>query len=179
MPVWKFTENGSSTLESLEDARLDLAVYAQQLEDLRTWFRAHDGVELEDLQAWLSAVALSEEDAGTILEAFYQSLDDAVTSLSAVATGYSDLGSFLYTLALDKNSLSAFLSASGYTLQDFKCYLSTGSSTVYSNIGVFLWASNGLVTDQNIGLCLMAVKEFSSPYAGTYQRVASVVRRLS
>ena len=90
---WEMFEASATT--ELEDASLDLAAYYQQRQDLASFLRAHDGVELHDLAAKLDAAGWSIEDLAAFLSAYYQEMEDLGMDLTAWGTRYDDLKSSL------------------------------------------------------------------------------------
>lgn len=165
---------------SVEDAVFTLDALYQSLEDagidLSTW-----GTDYKNLKSWLAAYILAtDSNATTDMATVATSYEYFKTLLSLVATGYKDLKTYLQVLGLSITCLPSLLNAVGYNLNDnINLYLAAASKTVYGDIRIFLWASNGLVTEHNMGLCLMATRGYRAAYAGTYQRVSSVVRRLT
>ena len=83
--------NGDSGEEvKLVDASLNLSAYYQGLDDLTAFLRAHDGVELHDLQALLAAFKMKEEDLSAWLGAYFESMTDFKSHLQTWGTGYKD-----------------------------------------------------------------------------------------
>jgi len=222
MPVWKFAGEETSQETALEAVRLELSAYGQSLEDLASWLRAHDGLELEDFASFFEASTISLEDLVSYLSAYYQSIEDAgfdlstwgtdykdaltwlaafiqtfedaktdfwaaateyvdlKSSLWVVATVYGDLKTCLETLALSLEYFTTGLDAAGYSAsKNLGMYLFVDSGTQKVDFGTYLWATNGLSVDKDCGLCLMVIREVISPYAGTYQRLSSVLRTVS
>lgn len=86
--------DSSGTVE-LEDIRLDLAAYYQKTEDLVSFLRAHDGIELHDIIARLEAADWEIEDFAAFLSAYFEEFQDAGMDLDAWGTHYDDFKSFL------------------------------------------------------------------------------------
>lgn len=122
----------------LEDASLDLAAYYRKSEDLASFLRAHDGIELHDLTARLEAADWSVEDLGAFLSAYYEELQDAGMDLSARGTHYDDLKSFL--------------AAHFQEIEDFKSSLETWA-TGYADHRTRLEAADWSTEDLTQWLC--------------------------
>lgn len=146
------TDLGEET--ALEDASLDLSAYYQTLENLGSWLRAHDGIELSDLANSLEAAGYSlgdlalylaaylqsledlgvdltaavdfREDLGQWLAAYYQAQeDDLPVNLHAVATNYEHLATMLQTLATGCLNLPMSFSVYGQSLTDLGATIQT------------------------------------------------------
>jgi hypothetical protein len=118
MPIWKFSssdEGGGQT--ALEDMSLNLSAYYQDLTDLGTFLRAHNGEEFEDLVMGLAAAGWTTEDLGSYLAAFLQSMEDMGLSLGTWGTDYQDMKTWLaayYQVLEGDQPLSLNVIATGY-----------------------------------------------------------------
>lgn len=135
----------------LEDASLDLAAYYRGMDDLGSFLRAHDGIELHDLLGKLEAAAWNIEDLAGFLSAYYEGMDDAGMDLDTWGTHYDDL--------------KAFLSAWFQHLEDMGIDLETWA-TGYANGKTFMWAA------------AFAFKDLQTWLAANAQALASLGARL-
>lgn len=179
MPIWKFQEEGGSGTETaLEDVSLDLRASYQSLDDILMWLMAHDGEEFEDLASILEAAAYELEDAGFDFSTMFQSLDDLQTILSAYHQDLEDLNTSLSTYAQELLDIPLLCACIKEYLQDFGVYFDAASSTVFYNLGSYLQASVGLITD-DMGVQFIVVKSIKAAANSTYQRTSSVIRQLT
>lgn len=155
-----------TSYEYLENAGVDLSTLGHDYKDAKTW-----------LSSYLQAL---DSNAPTDLSVVATAYEHLATMISVVATGYQHLNAYLAVLGLSITDFPVYINAAGYHSGiNLRTYLSAGSATVLTDMKVMFWVSNGLDTDKNLGLTLIAIKQLTSPYAGIYQRVSSVVRRLS
>ena len=165
---------------SLNDIALALDVLYQSLENFGVDFSTF-GTAYKDARTWLASYLLSlGDDISADFCTAKTSYEHLHTLLSVVATGYLHLKMYLYALGLSVTDMSAPLNSVGYNISNnLGAFLSATSKIIFKDLCIFLYASNGVVTENNIGLTLMAARRLSAPYAGTYQRLSSVSRRLS
>jgi len=175
---WEMFEATGTT--ELEDASLDFAAYYQKRQDLLTFLRAHDGIELHDLTAKLEAAGWSIEDLAAFLSAYYQEiedlgmdlttwgthyddlksflaayfqqLEDMQAGLETWATGYGDLKNILEAADWNMEDLAAWLCAWGQETRDFGAALHVALETLY-DFGAVLTAADGSVL-KNLGIFL-------------------------
>lgn len=144
MPVWKFTSVAAEPETALEDASLDLAAYYQSMEDLASWLRAHDGLEIEDLASELSAWYESMEDLGLDMAAWHESLEDMPASLAAAAFMGEDVRALLHAAALSFGDLMGWFRAVAESREDLTTSLMAGKDA-YHDLFVYAEATNGIV----------------------------------
>jgi len=137
---WEMFEATGTT--ELEDASLDFAAYYQKRQDLLTFLRAHDGIELHDLTAKLEAAGWSIEDLAAFLSAYYQEIEDLGMDLTTWGTHYDDL----------KSSLAVYFQQ---LVDDMKAGLETWA-TKYDDAMVDLEASAIRYNDAMTGLIAYA-----------------------
>ncbi len=164
---------------SLEDLVSYLAAYYQSFEDagfdLSTW-----GTDYKNLSTWLASYIQAFEDASLDLDTSKTIYEYFKTLFEVVATDYKHLRSYLEVLALSLEYFTTSLDAAGYSAsKNLGMYLFVDSGTQKVDFGTYLWATNGLSLEKDCGLCLMVIREVIAPYAGTYQRVSSVLRTVS
>lgn len=145
MPVWKFTSVAAAEPETaLEDASLDLAAYYQAMEDLASWLRAHDGLEIEDLASELSAWYESMEDLGLDVAAWHESLEDVPAALEAASFMGEDIRTLLHAAALSYSDLMGWFRAVAESREDLMTWLAAGKEAFHDLPGYFE-ATNGVV----------------------------------
>jgi len=148
---------GTGGETQLEDVSLDLSAYYQSCEDLATFLRAHDGIELHDLAAKLEAAGWDIEDLAAFLSAWLQGLDDAALDLSTHGFSYEDM----------RCVLAAYFQSSA---QDLKTFLQTWA-TGYGDLKSMLEAADWNLEDLAAWLCAWAQELSSLTFlleAGTY-----------
>lgn len=150
-PVSGYVKSLELISESLEDAALDLSAYAQALDDLASFLRAHDGLEYRDLQMLLEAVS-------------YTMLRDFGVSLDALAEDFS--------------SLPALLQAARERLGDLGAFLQATDAIVLNDMACFLFAHDGSVMN-DLGLGLLAIADIPRFRSITAQKVSAVIHDLS
>lgn len=173
---------------ALEDAALDLSAYYQALEDVTTWLRATDGLELEDLAAELAAWYQSLEDAGLDVAAYYQSLEDLAASLEALGWTLEDARTFLHAAVLvysdmpadlralgdARESILAGLQAVAWARHDLCIYLEAHSGLILLDLGALLEATDGTAFS-HMGAWLCAIHQAPSFRSSVAQRASSVI----
>jgi len=168
----------------LQDASFDLSAYYSRQEDLASFLRAHDGVELHDLTAKLEAAGWDIEDLASFLSAFYERMEDAgmdlttwgtryddlksflaayfqalvedmKAGLETWATGYGDLKSMAEAAAWNTEDLAAWLCAWGQQLSSLAVLLRAGKHS-FGDLAALLAVTDGIVLD-DLGFFLIAL----------------------
>ncbi len=168
----------SGTITELEDVRLNLSAYYQDLSDLAAWLKAHDGLEFEDLPTILAAFLQDTEDLPAHLSAYHQDLEGIMLNLQTWAWSIDDVKTELETQGLSLSDLTAAFAASGWRLGDIETFLAATDAIVRKDLAAMLWATDGIVTDDfPVYLCAIAfVPAFRSI---TAQRLTSVVSEVA
>jgi len=175
----EFRVYGSSGAnEIVEDASLDLATYGSSLENLQAFLRAHDGVELRDLQATLEAFSLSTEDFSTLLIAMLESTGDFAANFETWATQYKDLAGDFDAKGQTVESLMSNFSTAKDKFTNLAAFLSATDGDVLKDLAAFLSVTDGAVL-KNLGLSLRATKSIPAFRSNIAQRVSSVVSEVS
>jgi len=192
----------SSSQTELEDTSLDLAAYYQHFDNLKSFLRAHDGIEFRDLQGSLEAAGWNIEDFVSFLSAYYESLnDDAGMDLTTWGThyddssiplaawlqhledisanlearyqGFSNWQAFLEAAAFAFKDLRAFFSANGQAMTSLAAWLGAGRAS-FRNLDLFLYVTNGIVLN-NLGCFLFADSGLVQNDMAMFLRVISSV----
>ena len=191
MPVWKFVPAETGDQTALEDVSLDLGAYYQSIENIATYLRAHDGIEVEDLLSFLAAYYESLEDIGSDLSAYYQAVEDAVAllqtctysledvrpSLQAAALVFENLKTDLTALGNAREDLITSFYVAGYARHDLSTYLAAVIPLVLSDLGVYFEATDGTALS-SVRTYLAAVKRAPSFRSVMAQRVSSVMQEV-
>ncbi|SPD72557.1 hypothetical protein PITCH_A140037 [uncultured Desulfobacterium sp.] len=174
----------------LVDTSLDLAAYYQHFDDLKSFLRAHDGVELYDFQSKLEAAGWNIEDFASFLSAYYENMDDDIglniitwgthyddqkiplaawlqrfenisAELEARYEGFSNGRAFLEAAAFMFKNFKTWMTAYGQSLASLPSPLWAGKA-VFKNLDLYLSATDGLI------LCNLAL--FLSTTNGIVQK---------
>jgi len=173
-----YVYEGDEANEYIEDASLDLSVYYCNLENLQAFFRAHDGIELHDIQAALAAYNLSEEDFAGWLGAFFEDKSDLGAILETWATQYKDLATDFDAKGQSIESLTARLETAKAKYKNLAAFLSVTDGSVLKDLAALLSVTDGSAL-KNLGLYLKAVQSVPAFRSITAQRVSSVVHEVS
>jgi hypothetical protein len=194
-----YEEVGEQT--KLEDASLDLSAYYRGQSDFSSFLRAHDGLELLDLQGRLEAAGWNIEDLAGFLSAYYESMDDAGMDLATWGTHYDDpkliLAAWFQHLeniraALEAryegfSSGKARLEAAAFAFKNLRTWLAANGQAVVSmaarlgagkaafrSLELFLYVTNGIVLN-NLGCFLFADSGLVQRDMSMFLRVVSSV----
>lgn len=173
-----FGEEETAEQTFIEDASLDLSVYGRQLEDFQSFLRAHDGLELHDLETVLEVFGLSMNNFPASLIAVLQTTEDFATAFETWATQYKDLAGVFEAKGQSIESLMSRLEAANAKYKDLAAYLSVTDGSVLKDLALFLSATDGS-TLKNLGLYLKAIRSVPAFRSITAQRVSSVVHEVS
>jgi len=173
-----FGEEETAEQTFIEDASLDLSVYGRQVDDFQSFLRAHDGIELHDLQAALEVFGLSKEDFPASLIAAHQSTDDLGTGFEAWATKYRELAGVFDAKGQRVENLPSQFWTAKAGCRDLASYLEVVDGTIMRNLSAYLAASDGLSV-RDFGLYLKAIRSVPAFRSITAQRVSSVVHEVS
>jgi len=174
--TWGSEETGESTF--VEDVSLDLSAYGRRLENLQAFLRAHDGVELRDLQAELEAFGLSTDDFSTSLIAALESTGDFAANFETWATQYFDLAGDFDVKGQSIESLMSRFETAKAKYENLAAFLSVTDGSVLKDLAAFLSVTDGSVLN-NLGLYLKAVQSVPAFRSITAQRVSSIVHEVS
>ena len=163
---------------SLEDVRLNLSAFHQDLSDLSTWLRAHDGLEFEDLPALLAAFLQDTDDLPAHLSAGYQDLEGIMLNLQTWAWSIDDVRTALETQGLSLSDLPAAFVAGGWGLGDIMTFLTATDAIVRKDLTALLWATDGIITD-DFSVYLSAIGLVPAFRSITAQRLTSVVTEVA
>lgn len=156
----------ASEQTELEDASLDLSAYYRGQSDFSSFLRAHDGIELHDLQARLEAAGWNIEDFTVFLSAYYESMDNnAGMDLNTWGTHYDDpklpLAAWLQRFENISAGLEAryqglsnwraFMEAAAFAFEDYRMWLAANGQAV---MALAAWLEAGRATLKNLGLFL-------------------------
>jgi hypothetical protein len=177
MPIWKFA-GGTTTVEELTDARLDLSAYGQVLEDLSSWLLAHDGLEFSDLVTSLATIGYSLTDLVMYLEAQSGFTEDMQSWLATLAENRADLATLLYAMGYGTADPPISLQAARWLVMDLSCSLEAVTSTILCDLYMDLVATDGAVL-LDAGLYLAAVHAAPTFYSTTAQRIAAVITEVN
>lgn len=167
-------EEQASEQTELVDVSLNLSAYYQDMEDLGTYFRAHDGLEFEDLPTLLAAYLQDTEDLPASLSAYYQDLEDLKLNLKTWAWSLEDIKTVLETQGLSLSDLKTAFMAAGYELDNIKTFLSATDATVLRDMATLLWVTDGTMVE-DCKMHLSAIALVPAFRAITAQRLTSVV----
>jgi len=169
---------GEEETTFIEDASLDLSTYGRSLENLQSYFRAHDGIELRDLQATLEAFGLSTEDFSTLLIAALESTGDFAANFETWATQYKDLAGDFDAKGQNIESMMSRFETARAEYKNLATFFSVTDGSVLNDLTAFLSVTDGS-TLKNLGLYLKAVQSVPAFRSITAQRVSSVVHEVS
>jgi len=143
---WWF-EAPIETIEVLVDASLNLAAYYQRMESLAMFLRAHDGLELSDLQMILQA-----------------------------REGWKKINMPMYlaTVGQDLESLKTWLSAAKAKLNDLGMYLTATNGTILRDLAMYLMTTDGTVLN-DLGMRLQAISAIPAFRSVTAYKISSVI----
>jgi len=162
----------------MEDISLDLAAYYRKLENLQMFLRAHDGVELHDLQAKLEAFNLAVEDIGLLLSAYFESKTDVGMTLNTWATHYRDALLWLQAQGCKAFDFASYMAAAKAKLKDIACWLSAADGIILRDMAAWLEVTDGRVL-KDIGLYLKVIKGVPTFRAVTAHRLSSVLSEVT
>jgi len=183
-----------ATFLALEDAKLTLSAYYQDLddlllslesygysrEDLETYFSATDGIVLEDFMSHLEAADYSIEDLKLLLSAYFQDSFDMKTFLSIWGWFRSDFKLYLYAEKIDYKDLLLALYVSKRNLSNLKTYLqAVDGVNVDVMLKLYLRAVSPVVTDSNLKVFLSVTKKIPLRIGSIYHRLTSVTTTIS
>ena len=172
------TEEYSQNQVMMADASLDLSAYGRALENLQAFLRAHDRVELHDLQATLEAFSLSTEDFSTLLIAALESTEDFTVNFETWATQYKDLAGDFDVKGQSIESLMSRFETAKAKYKNLAAVLSVTDGSVLKDLAAFLSVTDGSAL-ANLGLYLKAVQSVPAFRSIIAQRVSSVVHEVS
>ena len=162
---------------SLADTALNLSAYYQKLLDFETYLRAHDGIELHDLNAELSAWGLAVEDLASWMAAYYESIEDFGISLETWATGYKNFPGEFDAKGQKIEVFMAYLAAAKNKFKDLAMLLHAVNGSVLNDMGVSLAATNGIVA-KDLGMFLQALSAVPVFRSVTAHRIDSVIHEV-
>ncbi len=168
--------SGAQTM--LQDASLDLSAYGRNLENLQAFLRAHDGIELHDIQAALAAYSLSEEDFAGWLGAFFEDKSDLGAILETWATQYKDLAGDFDAKGQSVESLMSRFETAKAKYKNLAAFLSVTGGDVLKDLAAFLSVTDGSIL-KSMGLELKAIHCVPAFRSITAQRVSSVIQEVS
>jgi len=174
--TWGEEEAGGSTY--IEDASLDLSAYSRALENLQSYLRAHNGIELRDLTTTLEAFSLGTEDFSTLLIAALESTGDFAANFETWATQYKNLAGTFDVKGQAVESLMSFLETARAEYKSLAAFLSVTDGSILNDLCAFFSVTDGS-TLKNLGLYLKAVQSVPAFRSITAQRVSSVVHEVS
>ena len=175
----EFRVYGSSgTNENVEDVSLDLEIYGCRKDDLCTYLRAHDGIEVYDFKTELGAWGLVKEDFPSSLEAMYELLSDLGTSLETMGTQYKDLAADFDIKGQSIESLMSRFETAKAKYKNLAVFLSATDGSIIKDLAAFLSATDGWAT-RDAGLSLKAIRNVPAFRSVTAQRVSSVIHEVS
>ena len=169
---------GSEASLFIEDASLDLSAYSCTLENLQAFLRAHDGIELRDLQAAIEAFHLSTKDFSTLLIAALESTGDFAADFETWATQYKDLAGDFDAKGQSIESLTARFETAKAKYKNLAAFLSVTDGSVLKDLTAFLSVTDGSVL-KNLGLSLKTIQSMPAFRSIIAQRVSSVVHEVS
>ena len=162
---------------SLADTALNLSAYYQKLLDFETWLRAHDGIELRDLNAELSAWGLAGEDFSGWFAAYYESMDNLGANLETWATGYKNLPGYYDAKGQRIEAFMTCLATAKNKFKDLAMLLHAVNGSVLNDMGVSLAATNGIVA-KDLGMFLQALGAVPVFRSVTAHRINSVIHEV-
>ena len=168
---------GAAEQQKLIDASLNLSAYYQKLSDFETYLRAHDGIELHDLNAELSAWGLAVEDFSGWLAAYYESIDSLGANLSTWATGYKNLAGDYDAKGQKIEAFMVYLATAKNKFKDLAMLLHAVNGIILNDMGVSLAATNGIVA-KDLGMFLQALSAVPVFRSVTAHRINSVIHEV-
>ena len=178
---WNGTNNFAVTEEyngvSLADTALNLSAYYQKLADFETYLRAHDGIELYDLNAELSAWGLAVEDLSGWLAAYYEAMDSLGANLETWAIGYKNFIGEFDAKGQRIEVFMAYLAAAKNKFKNLAMLLHAVNGSILNDIGVSLAVTNGIVA-KDLGMFLQALSAVPAFRSVTAHRVSSVIHEV-
>jgi hypothetical protein len=166
------------SLEFLEDASLNLSTYGLKLDNFQAFLRAHDGVELHDLETALAAYNLREEDFAGWLGAYLEGKADFGTTLETWATQYKNLATDFDVKGQSIESLMSCLKTVKTKYKNLAVLLSAMDGTVLKDLAAFFSVTDGSAL-KDMGLYLKVIQSIPAFRSITAQRVSSIVHEVS